>query len=79
MASTDITFCTGIIRAKLSEEILHEVECPLRSTCHRFISMPKAHTWLSVFSETPWDNFKNECLHYWVIDRKHKTKARKKK
>ena len=79
MTSQDITFCTGVIRAKLNEEILHEIECPIRSTCRRFINMPKAHPWLSVFSEAPYYFPKEECLNYWIIDRKYKTKARKKK
>jgi hypothetical protein len=77
--SEDITFCNSITKIKLSDEIKHEVECPVKNTCHRFINQPKNHPWLSVFMDAPYDYENNMCEYFWKIDRTEKIKSRKKK
>jgi hypothetical protein len=40
--------------------------------CHRHIDMPKEHSWMSVFTEIPYNWEKDICEFYWVISRKKK-------
>ena len=75
----DITFCNGLLKVKLNEEITHEVKCPIMNKCHRNVNQPKEHPWMSVFVEAPYNFKKNNCEFYWVITREKKIKSRKKK
>ena len=77
--SDDITFCNGTKEVKLSDEIEHEVECPTRELCRRFVGQPKNHPWLSVFTEMPWDFSLQKCENFMKVDRSIKLKKLSKK
>ena len=74
--SDDITFCNGIMKAKLNDEIEHEVSCPLKEKCVRFINQPKGD--INWWMEAPYSFSKMECENFWMIDRKEKISKRKK-
>jgi hypothetical protein len=47
-----------------------EISCPKKFECYRYTAM--ASEWRqSYFADSPWDDVKKECLHFWNNGKKN--------
>lgn len=59
--SKDIAFCNGEIEAKLSDDIIHIVDCPLKDICYRNYNLPTIGWYIS----PTYDFSLSHCPNYW--------------